>query len=316
LGRPLREYIIDINKDTLMPRGWRVPIMCEGKALFLADVSASDAAFRTPSWGESIHHYEREDLMGILMARPLFGEFFYIRRENKDVFIQVLNPVTHQYFKNEYSLSEIINRRNRLLDVWNAPIADRRKIEAEIYGTNPPVDEKDIYDTHFPQKHELIMTPAITKMLTTEVYWRFIDKSDENLANFGITNKAQLENLQLGKPIPNYRIDIENEILIFTGIWSVPVMSDGEPLLMENVSKSIREDADEQYCNSGGGGYWLENYKHKDSIIGYLDYSGRNAYLMIRKDNKDIFIEVYDYATREYFKNEYSFREFINLLKK
>jgi len=39
-------------------------------------------------------------------------------------------------------------------------------------------------------------------------------------------------------------------------------------------------------------------------------------YLYIQKDNKDIFVEVYDYATREWLKNEYSLSDIINLRKK
>jgi len=65
---------------------------------------------------------------------------------------------------------------------------------------------------------------------------------------YGIKNKAQLENLHLGKPIPWYFIvneeletvytynvsrisDEEPLSLRFTNTWNVPVMSDEEPLL-------------------------------------------------------------------------------------
>jgi hypothetical protein len=313
LGRAIREYVINIDNDTLMPQGWRVPILYEGKALFLAYVTGRDVWFGAPMMGEGIHRYEREDLVGILMVSTLpSGVYYYIRRENKDVFIQVLDPATRKYFKNEYSLTEIINLRNRVLEVRAAPTKEGWQ---EIYGTNQ-VDENDIFDTHFPQKHALKMTPEITEMLTTEIYWNFINDSDENLSNFGITNRAQLENLHLGKPIPAYRIDIDNENIIFLGTWHMLVMSDGEPLFTASVS-----EGEEQYSYTGGGGAGgakiVYNYEHKDLIIGHIRHASPGmSYYIIRKEHKDIFVEVYDYATREYFKNEYSFSEFINLLKK
>jgi hypothetical protein len=317
LGRAIREYVINDTDTSLIPQGWRVPVMYEGKALFLAQVSAREASFGSPSMGERIHHYERKDLMGVLKVRGLPWEYFYIRRENKDVFIQVFDYATRQYFKNEHNLSEIINLRNRVLELRAANTKESRQELDEIYGTNH-VNENDIFDTHFPQKHELKTTPEITEMLTTELYWSFINDSDQNLSDFGITNRVQLENLQLGKPVPEYRIDIDNENLIFTGTWHVPVISDGEPLFTARVNE---EGEEKQYGYTGGGGSGgakiFHNYEHKDLVIGYIsgDPSGM-SYLIIRKDQKDIFVEAYNYATREHFKNEYSFSELINLLKK
>ena len=315
LGRPIREYIIT-DKDTLMPQGWRVPVMYEGKALFLAQVSARDAWFSTPGMGEGIHHYERKDLMGILMVNlPGLGEYFYIRRENNDVFVQVFDFATRQYFKNEYSLSEIISLRNRVLELRAVNTKESRKEIDEIFGTNQ-VHENDIFDTNFPQKHELKMTPEITEMLVTDIYWSFINDSDWNLSNFGITNRAQLENLQLGKPIPEYMIDIDNEKLIFIGRWHVPVMSDGEPLFTAKVSK-WGEDEQYSYRGASSGGKTRHNYKHQDLIIGYIQRATPGMdYYIIRREHKDVFVQVIDPATRENFKNEYSFSEFINLLKK
>jgi len=311
LGRAIREYTI--KNDTLFPLGWQVLVLSEGKPVFLAKVSAREVRFGPPMMGESIHHYERDDLMGILMDRTLpSGVFHYIRRENKDVFIQVFDPATRKYFKNEYSFSEIINLTNRALEVRAAPTKEGMQ---EIYGTNAPVDEKDVFDTNFPQKHELKMTHQITEMLISELYWDLKNEPDWELSNFGITNRYQLENLHFGKPIPEYRIDIKNENLIFTGTWHVSVMSNGEPLFITRVS-----EGDCEYRSTGGGGAdWakiLHNYEYKDLIIGYLALYPSISYYVIRKDHKDIFVEEYNYATREYFKNEYSFGELINLLKK
>ena len=312
LGRAIREYAIDIDNDTLMSRGWRVPIMYEGKALFLAQVTAREVGFGSPSMGEGIHHYERKDLMGIVMVKMLPWEYFYIRRENKDVFVQVFDPATRQYFKNEYSLSELISLRNRVLELRDANLKERRQAIPEIYGTNQ-VDENDIYDTHFPQKHELKMTPEITEMLASI----FKNRSVQSLSYYGITNSAQLENLQFGKPIPEYRIDRDNENLVFTGTWIVPVISNGEPLF----TAMLGEWSKGEYRYSGAGGVAmaeiLRNYKHKDLIIGYLSgfSSGtEKSYLIIRKEQKDIFVYVSIIKTHESF-NEYTFSEIINSLK-
>ena len=312
LGRAIREFVINNDNDTLMPQGWRIPVMYEGKALFLAKVfTIRDVGFGAPDMGESIRHYEREDLMGILSVKLLPSDFFYIRRENKDVFLQVFDPVTRKYFKNEYTLSEIINLRNRAIEIYSSPTKEGWK---EFFDTNQ-VDENDIFDPNFPQKHELKITPEITEMLITEIYWDFLSHSDWSLSNFGITNRAQLENLQLGKPISKYRIDVDNENLIFTGEWEILVMSENEPLFITKVDKD-----EEQYSNTGGGrARWakiLHNYEYKDLIIGYLEFDREMNFYIIRKGHQDIFVQTYDRATREYLKNEYSFSEVLNLLKK
>ena len=318
LGRVIREYKINIDSDTLIPEGWRVPILYEGKALFLAFDFGGNMYFGLTKMREGMHYYESEDLMGIVMIRGIPPcEFYYIRREHKDVFVQAYDPPTRQYFKNEYSLSELIVLRDRVLELElrDADFKEKRQKVPEFYGTNQ-VNENDIFDTHFPLKHELKMTPELTEKLATEIYWDFMDDPDWELSNFGITNRAQLENLQLGKPIPSYRIDIDNENLIFTHRWHLPVMSDGEPFYTANV-----EEIGGQYLRTGGGVPGMakisHNYEHKDLIIGYIELgiSGKNYYI-IRRENKVVFLQVYDPATREYFKNEYSFSELINLLKK
>jgi len=314
LGRAIREYVINIDNDTLIPQGWRVPVMYEGKTLFLAYVTergANFSYFGSPRMGEDIHHYEREDLMGIVTVRNIPWEYYYIRRENKDVFVQVFEPETREYFKNEYSLSELISLRNRVLELRNANLKELRQEVPEIYGTNQ-VNEDDIFDTNFPQKHELKMTPELTEMLASNFKYRSV----QSLSDYGITNRAQLENLQLGKPIPVYRIDIENENLVFTRTWSVPVMSNGEPLFTADVMEWSKGEC--RYSGAGGVAMAeiLRNYEHKDLIIGYLSgYPSEKSYLIIRKEQKDIFVYVSRIKTHESF-NEYTFSEIINSLKK
>ena len=162
------------------------------------------------------------------------------------------------------------------------------------------------------EKNELKLTPEITEMVVA----RLQNKPDEFLATYSVTNRSQLMSLQLGKPIPMYVI--ENENLKFRERWQVLVMSDGEPLFLAEV----KLEDDGQYRWAGGGAAMMaegiHNYEYKDLIIGCLGIKSSLGmdYLIIRKENQDIFVQLYDYATREFFKYEYSFSEIMNLIKK
>jgi hypothetical protein len=131
-----------------------------------------------------------------------------------------------------------------------------------------------------------------------------------------ITNRAQLDTLHLGKSIPEYWIDFDNENLIFTGSWHVPVMSDNESLFMARVSEG---DGPYRFVGCLGGNIpeFIHDYEHKDLIIGFITKEGIGGmdYLIIRKDSKDIFVEVHNWERREILKSEYTFSELINLLK-
>jgi hypothetical protein len=168
------------------------------------------------------------------------------------------------------------------------------------------------YYAQVANKSELKITPEITKMLDTTLFSRIKNCSDETLSNLDITDRSQLDNLYLGEPIPMYTI--VNENLTFTGFWEVPVMSEGDPFFVPHVKLGD----DEQYIYAGDGyrplAKIIHNYEHKDLIIGVLKLKNGWGYLMIRKDNQDIFVQMYDDATREYLKNEYSFNEVLNLL--
>ena len=59
----------------------------------------------------------------------------------------------------------------------------------------------------------------------------------------------------------------------------------------------------------------IHNYEYKDLITGFIGLRN-GSYLIIRRDNKDIFVQVFDRETGEYVENEYSFSEVLNLLKK
>jgi hypothetical protein len=178
--------------------------------------------------------------------------------------------------------------------------------------TNAQVDESEILDTDFVQKNELRMTPEITEMLVTRIQ----NMSEIFYSKYSIKSRSQLMNLELGKPIPMYVI--ENENLKFINRWQVPVLSDGQPFRFEIV----KLEDDGQYRWAGGGNAAMveaiNNYEHKDLVIGFLGVrstSGRD-YLIIRRENKDIFVKTYDWETREVFKTEYSLGDIINLLKK
>jgi hypothetical protein len=158
-------------------------------------------------------------------------------------------------------------------------------------------------------KKELILTPELEERVIREIR----NLPEENYSEYGIKNKSQLENLHIGKPIPIYTI--ENENLTFTGCWQVPVMFDGELLFHTRIKLEV----DGQYSLEGYRSKTAEdirNYEYKDLIIGSLLVRYGQCYLIIRRDNQDIFVQIYDNDTREYLKNEYSFSDVLNLLKK
>jgi len=104
--------------------------------------------------------------------------------------------------------------------------------------------ENIILDSVFLQKNELIVTPEIEEKMVTHIK----NLPEEAYSDYGIKDKAQLENLQIGKPVPLYSI-VNEQLepirtynvsrmadgaplsLYFTNTWNVPVMSEDEPLL-------------------------------------------------------------------------------------
>jgi hypothetical protein len=221
-------------------------------------------------------------------------DYLIIRKENQDIFVEVYDEVTDEYlngeyFKNEFSFSELNNHLKEL---------NLRKKEARY--------------NKVANKSELKMTPEITEMLDTALFSHVKNWPDWMLSEYNIRARAQLEHLHLGKPIPEYMIINEN--LTFTGSWDILVMSDGEPLFMTTVK--LENNGQYSFAGSGAGiAKRIHNYEHKDLIIGHL-WSSKIQFLIIRREHKDIFVQVYDSATREYLKNEYSFSEVLNLLKK
>jgi len=285
---------------------WNIPVMSDGEPILFEIFKFSDYG-RDPYVNggginntiEHFHNYEHKDLViGSVGVVPISRgmDYLIINKENEVLFVEIYDETTSEYFKNEYSFSELINHLKEL---------DLREKE-----------KRNRYYAQIADKSELEMTPEITEMLITKAYSSFINDSDESLSDLGIKDRAQLENLHLGKPIPMYRI--VNENLTFTGYWKVLVMSDGEPLFITTV----KLEDDGQYSQAGYGASPLaktiHNYDHKDLIIGCLEVRSIVGmdYLIIRKEHKDIFVKMYDYDTHEYLKNEYSFSEVLNLLKK
>ena len=276
---------------------WIVPVMSDETPLLFRDVTFSDFGGNqiysgTKNIIEHFRNYEHKDsIIGcVAISFSNFGDLFIIRKENQDIFVQVYDEATGEYFKNEYRFSELINL---LKDLKLRQEEARRK-----------------HYERLANKSELEMTPEITKMLINDAS-RLKNWSDESLSlNYDIKDRSQLEHLHLGKPIPLYIFVDEN--LTFSGKWNVPVMSDGEPLIFTR----IKLEDDGQYSLAGGGSNpklakIIHNYEHKGLIIGCLDYHPL-YYLIIRKDNQDIFVKMYDSTD----KNEYSFSDVLNLLKR
>jgi hypothetical protein len=202
-------------------------------------------------------------------------------------------------------------------------------LSAFCITANAQTDENRILDSATIQKNELKMTPEIEEAVVTK-----LKSMPEDFYSYrGINiNKEQLENLDLGKPIPWYNIVFANErlepvspysmsriaageptLLRFKGWWNVPVLSDGEPFYMSTVK--LEDNGQYSYVRGRDSGMLqaIQNYEHKDLLIGLIGMEGKN-YLIIRKDNKDIFVEVYNKATGELFKTEYGSGELITLL--
>jgi len=323
LGRAIARYSIQCEKlDPLCTRNvfrlsegdtfsvrfsnlWSIPVLCDktpllfGVNFFSRFGGVLDMFILDINRMEQLSNYEHKDsIIGSVRLSPPFEgmDHLIIRKENQDIFVQIYDEVTGEYFKNEYRLNELISHIKELA---------LREKEARMR-----------YYEKVADKIELILTPEITEMLINGAYLRYIDASDKDLSNWGIKDRSKLEHLELGKPIPRYRI--EDQILIFEGSWEVPVMGDGEPLYFATVD--LKENDQYRWACDGGGemAEMIHNYKYKDLIIGFLWtklYPVMN-YLIIRKDNQDIFVKMYDRETNEYLKNEYSFNEVLNLLKK
>ena len=276
---------------------WHVPVMADGVPLLFGDIHfahySSDPQFigLLPNTNiiEPFHNYELKDsIIGFVGFKNFEMDYFIIRKENQDIFVQIYDEATGEYFKNEYNLNELINHLKELV---------LRKEEA-----------RNRYYAQIANKSKLKITSGMKSAFVS----RLKDKSDEDLSYLGIKNRAQLENLHLGKPIPWYAI--VNENLMFAGGWLVPAMSDGKPLFYTN----LKLEEDEQYRWEGSSGAEMaeaiHNYEHKKMVIGVLGTNRGNC-LIIRRKHKNIFVQVYDRATREYLKNEYSFSDVLNFLK-
>ena len=321
LGKPIPRYVLVAEKlesvytsdASRMSDGeplsleftdaWIVPVMSDEAPLLFGVINFSNFErdpiidfLENANIIEHFHNYEHKDsIIGSIFVTPSSQmDHLIIRKENQDIFVEIYDEVTGEYFKNEYRLNELIPHLKEL---------HLRKMEAIRR-----------YYAQVADKSELILTPEITDMIVNRAYSSHINDSDWGLSNWGIKDRSQLEHLHLGKPIPQYII--VNENLTFSGRWDMPVMSNGEPLFLAFV----RLEKDGQYRYVGDGGTTMaeliHNYEYKDSIVGFLELRDDMNYFMIRRENQDIFVQWYDYATREYLKYEYSFNEIMNMIKK
>ena len=279
---------------------WTVPVMSGNEPLLFCIIHNNfgkpyiDNGIKNTI--ERFNNYEYKDsIIGSIFVTPSGQmDHLIIRKENQDIFVQIYDEVTGAYFKNEYRLNELIPHIKEL---------DLREREAKM----------KYYERYYAQvadKSELILTPEITEMEVTRIQ----NLPDVLLSDYGVTNRSQLDHIHLGKPIPMY--EIINEKLTFIGQWFVLVMLDGEPL-RRSILK-LEDNGQYEWIGSGSRGRSIHNYEHKELIIGILGTTSFHGvdYVIIRKENQDIFVQWYDRATREYFKNEYTLSEIMNMLKK
>jgi hypothetical protein len=323
LGKPIPQYFLVSEKlphrfsgHAILPDGepltlefannWTVPVMSGNEPLLFVGIlnGFGNKPFIDNDIKNIIEHfynYEYQDsIIGYIGVNPSPPgiDHLIIRKDNQDIVVEIYDEVTGTYFKNEYRLSELIPHLKEL---------HLREREAEM----------KYYERYYAQvadKSELILTPEISKMLINQAYSSHIKDSDEELSRWGIKDRAQLDHLHMGKPIPMYRI--VNESLTFTGKWFVLVMSGDEPLFRSILK--LEDDGQYRWVGSGSRGRSIHNYEHKDLIIGILGTTSFNGleYIMIRRENQDIFVKWYNRATGERFKNEYTLSEIMNMIKK
>ena len=302
IGKPIPYYIINDGQLTFTDT-WSVPLLSEGEPLFFETGAFSDGLYFFVDIGnankniiEHIYNYEYKDSIIGSIGVTTQGkgmDYLIIRKENRDIFVQVYDEATSEYLINEYSLGEIINLEK-----------ERAQKEAQDRA-----QKRAKYLEYVADKSELIITPEIEEM----VFKRFRNMSDISCSKYGIKNRAQLDNLELGKPMPYYWL--QNDSLQFSGSWGVLVLSDGEPLSFDNIK--LEENGQYRWAGGGtGGAKTHHNYEHKDLIIGHLGINEDMRYLIIRRNGQDVYVKTYDWDTREALKTEYTLKEIINLIKK
>jgi len=92
--------------------------------------------------------------------------------------------------------------------------AGLRKILAKQIRITP--DIANVPDG-FAEKHRLLVTPEIADILLNRIHWELSRTPDESLYKFGVEDRSQLSDLQLGKPIAHYRISCQG--LRFVNTW-------------------------------------------------------------------------------------------------
>jgi len=302
VGKPIPYYIINDGQLTFTDT-WSVPLLSDGEPLFFEIGAFSDGLYFFVDIGnankniiEHIYNYEYKDSIIGSIGVTTQGrgmDYLIIRKENRDIFVQVYDEDTGEYLINEYSLGEIISLKK-----------ERAKKEAQ-----ESTQKREKYFEYVADKGELKITPEFEE----RVFNRFRNASEKFYTTLGIKNKEQLTNLELGKPIPYYWLNNDN--LQFAGSWEVPVMSDGVPFHL--VTIKLLEDGKYKYV--GGGAGWAEalhKYEYKDLIIGWLGAGREMSFLIIRRNGQDVFVKTYDWDTRKALKTEYTLNEIINLIKK
>jgi len=302
VGKPIPYYIINDGQLTFTDT-WSVPLLSDGEPLFFEIGAFSDGLYFFVDIGnankniiEHIYNYEYKDSIIGSIGVTTQGkgmDYLIIRKENRDIFVQVYDEATSEYLINEYSLGEIISLEK-----------ERAKKEAQ-----ESAQKRAKYLEYVADKGELKITPDFEERL----FNRFRNASEKFYTTLGIKNKEQLTNLELGKPIPYYWLNNDN--LQFAGSWEVPVMSDGVPFYLAQIK--LQDDG--QYKYVGGGAGWAEalnKYEYKDLIIGWLGAGRDMSFLIIRRNGQDVYVKTYDWDTREALKTEYTLDEIINLIKK
>ena len=161
----------------------------------------------------------------------------------------------------------------------------------------------------FTQRNELKITTEMAKEVEKRICMFLNNVPEEMLNNYGVNNRSQLLNPQLGNPIPMYII--ENQDLKFLGSWRLPILSNNEFIALATVKFTDNDQCEVVDFGAAELAKIIGNYEHKDLIMGILRVFKQNTdYLYIQKDNKDVFVKMSDLKGEEY-----SLKDIINLIK-
>lgn len=168
-----------------------------------------------------------------------------------------------------------------------------------------------LMETNFAYSQNLkLQNQKINEVIDSSMELFLYDIPENLLINYGIKNKAEIKKATIGNPIAVYTI--ENDSLIFTNTWRIPLIIDNEYKALFTVFKNN----DDEYKIVDFGAVLLAQE--------FLKFSKENdfsAMLRVYKLRKDFFICENNKGEFKYKSipsqdnKEYTFNDLIEMLK-